>query len=192
MGAQVFAQVCAALENLTFTDASHRQRIARQGGVECIVKALEQHQDCDSNLVRPAVDALWNLTFDDEAVECVTEAGGIEQICSVMRAHPGAAELQGGACAVLLNLAVREPNRWKIIQAGGVSLVTAAMRQHSQVEEVLEQGCQALYMLAYHENLRPHVVAAHAADAAKLAAACPTAGGRAQKWGVWLQEVLAC
>jgi len=92
---------------------------------------------------------------------------------------------------VLLNLAVREQNRWAIAQGDGVSLVVKPMHRHSQSEEVLEQGCQTLYMLAYHQDLRPIVLRAEAGGAAAVAAAYP-GSGRAQKWGRWLQEVLAC
>eukprot|EP00933_Yihiella_yeosuensis_P031560 TRINITY_DN25138_c0_g1_i1.p1 TRINITY_DN25138_c0_g1~~TRINITY_DN25138_c0_g1_i1.p1 ORF type:complete len:1074 (+),score=401.59 TRINITY_DN25138_c0_g1_i1:283-3222(+) len=190
----VASQVCAALENLTFTDVDNRSTIVQRGGVEAILSVLRRHEDGDGNLLRPAVDALWNLTFDDEAITRASDSGVIEQITSVMAKHSDAAELQGGACAVLLNLAVRDQNRWKIVQSGGVSLVAQAMQTHSKCDEVLEQGCQALYMLAYHTELRPHVLAGnHAANAAAVAMATPQGcGGRAQKWGKWLQEVLAC
>ncbi|CAE8693074.1 unnamed protein product, partial [Polarella glacialis] len=191
---EVCSQVCAALENLTFTDVENRRSIVKQGGVESILDMLRSNEDADAVLLRPAVDALWNITFDDEAVERATDAAAIELLASVMSKQTGSAELQGGACAVLLNLAVKDQNRWKIVQSGGVSLVAAAMQRHSTCEEVLEQGCQALYMLAYHQDLRPSVLAGKGGDAAALAASYPvTSGsGRTQKWGRWLQEVLAC
>jgi len=152
---------------------------------------LEQHQDASYALLRSAVDALWNITFDDEAVDRMAGGDHLEHFLAVVRRHMDAAELQAGACAVLLNLAVKEQNRWKIVQLGGVALVAEAMQRHSQQEEVLEQGCQALYMLAYHQDLRPHV-AEKCGNAASLAASYPHGAGRAQKWGRWLQEVLAC
>jgi len=187
----VCSQVCAALENMTFTDTENRRSIVQRGGIEAIFAMIDRHQDSDSSLIRPAVDALWNLTFDDEAVDRATEADGIKRITATMQKHEAASDLQGGACAVLLNLAVREQNRWAIAQGDGVSLVVKAMHRHSQSEEVLEQGCQTLYMLAYHQDLRPIVLRAEAGGAAAVAAAYP-GSGRAQKWGRWLQEVLAC
>merc|ERR1711879_337651 len=177
---QVCCQVCAALENLTFTDANNRQTIAQRGGVEAILNVLLQHQDGDAALLRLAVDALWNLTFDDAAVEHATGASGIDCILSTMRNHTGASELQGGACAVLLNLAVKEENRWKIVRSDGVSLIVAAMQQHCQCEEVLEQGCQTLYMLAYHSDLRRLVLDSNGKDAANLAVSSLPTAGRAQ------------
>jgi hypothetical protein len=190
---QVCAQVCAALENLTFTDTENRGTIVRQGGVEAIVQFMEQHQDSEHVLLRAAVDALWNITFDDAAVDRMAEAPGghLEPFLAVVQKHMESADLQAGACAVLLNLAVKEQNRWKIVQLGGVALVSSAMQRHSQSEEVLEQGCQALYMLAYHQDLRP-LVQEKCGNAASLAASYPHGAGRAQKWGRWLQEVLAC
>lgn len=190
--AKVCFQACAAFESLTFTDNECRRKIVQNGGVDMILAALERHQDEAADLLRSAMDALWNLTFDDEAVDRASDAGAIQRVTSVMRKHQDSADLQSGACAVLLNLAVKEANRWKIVECGAVALVASAMQHHSESEEVLEQGCQALYMLAYHQDLRPLVLAAKADDAASLAASYSHGAGRAQKWGRWLQEVLAC
>merc|ERR1711988_1804593 len=123
----------------------------------------------------------------------MSEAPGdnLERFLAVAQKHEDVADLQAGSCAVLLNLAVKEQNRWKIVQLGGVALVSAAMQRHSQSEEVLEQGCQALYMLAYHQDIRP-IVLEKCGNAASLAASYPHGAGRVQKWGRWLQEVLAC
>lgn len=189
---QICSQVCSALETLTFAIPENRLVIVTNEGIKAIVGLMVEHQGADAVLLRPVMDALWNLTFEDEAVDSATEAGAVEHIVALMRSHGNEAELLGPACAVLLNLAVREQNRWKIVESGGVALVASAMQQHAQNEEVLELGCQALYMLAYHQDLRPLVLAARGADAAALAASCPRGGGRAQKWGRWLQEVLAC
>jgi len=189
--AQVCFEICTALENLTFTDSENRHAIVQNDGLEKILNFMEKHKDGESALIRPAVDALWNITFDDVAVDRMTESAGLlERFLSVVQTRQEAAELQAGACAVLLNLAVKEQNRWKIVQLDGVAHMAAAMKQHQQCEEVLEQGCQALYMLAYHQDLRPRVQS-QCGDAATLAASCPQ-GARAQKWGRWLQEVLAC
>lgn len=189
----VCSQVCAALETLTFTDTDNRHSIVRQGGVDSIMKFMLQHQDAEHFILRSAVDALWNITFDDEAVDRMAEGPGdhLEHFLEVARKHIEAAELQAGACAVLLNLSVKEQNRWKIVQLGGVTLIAGAMQRHSKAEEVLEQGCQALYMLAYHQDLRP-VVLGQCGNAASLASSYPHGAGRVQKWGKWLQEVLAC
>jgi len=186
---QVCSEVCKAVENLTFTDTENRQTIVQHGGIEAILAAMDRHADEGETLQRPAMDALWNLTFDDDAVDHVTDTG-LEQIIKSMRQHPDVPELQGSACAVFLNLAVREHNRTKIIQHGCLELMVSAMQGHAQNEDVLEQGCQALYMLAYHQNLRPFVVAAKGHTAAALAASLKTGSGGAQKWGRWLEEVL--
>jgi hypothetical protein len=188
--AQACFEICAALENLTFTDSEHRHAIVSNDGVEKILNFMEKHQDADSALIRPAVDALWNITFDDVAVDRMTESAGLlERFLSVVKKRQEASDLQAGACAVLLNLAAKEQNRWKIVQLDGVAYIAAVMKQHQQCEEVLEQGCQALYMLAYHQDLRPHVQS-KCGEAASLAEFHQ--GARAQKWGRWLKEVLAC
>jgi len=186
---QVCSQACAALETLTFTSAENRCAVVQQGGIEIILAMMQRHRDADPALLRRSIDALWNLTFDAEAVDHVAQAGGVEQVIELMKLHGGRADLQGGACGVLLNLAAKEHNRWRIARGGGLALVVAAMQQHAQSEEVLELGCQALYMLAYHQDLRPLVLAAQAGE---VAASAASRRGRAQKWGRWLQEVLAC
>lgn len=189
---KVCSQVCEAIESLTFTDNGNRTNIVQMGGVEAVIGMLRRFKDSDGSLLRPGMDALWNLTFEDEAVDRASDAGAPELVGELMRAHLDVPELQAGACAVLLNLAVREPNRWRIVQGGAAGLITAAMKRHENTEDVLEQGCQALYMLAYHPDLRPHVMASHGAEAAKIATSSKHVSGRAQKWGKFLQEVLDC
>mmetsp|Transcript_95127 Transcript_95127/g.268754 ORF Transcript_95127/g.268754 Transcript_95127/m.268754 type:complete len:1140 (+) Transcript_95127:126-3545(+) len=191
--ARVCAEVATALETLTFTDMDNRQTIVQFGGVEAIATAMDRHQ-ANEAVQRPAMDALWNLTFDDEALDRFTEGegGGIERVVATMRFHVKTPEIQGGACAVFLNLAVREHNRLSIAQCGALEAIGEAMRRHAHNEDVLEQGCQALYMLAYHPDLRPLVIAAKGGEAAALALSHKSGSGRAQKWGRWLQEVLAC
>lgn len=187
----VCSKVCEALENLTFNDNSaNRQAITRMGGVEAILDMLEQHKAAAGQLLRPAMDTLWNLTFEDEAVDRATEAGGIERVAEVMNTHANTIDLQSGACAVILNLAVREPNRWRIVKGGIANLIATAMERHPLCEDVLEQGCQALYMLAYNPTIRPMIVAAKGLSAAEIAAGYKNGAGRAQKWGKWLLEIL--
>lgn len=187
---EVCSKLCASLENLTFQDNDNREIITRSGGVEAVLQVLKQHQAVDGTLLRPVLDALWNITFDDEAVDRATNAGAIEIVADVMNVHGHSAGLQAGACAVFLNLAVREENRWRIVRGDGAGLIAKAMERHPQDEDVLEQGCQALYMLGYHPDIRPLVAAANGGVAAGLAASYQGGTGRAQKWGKWLSELL--
>merc|ERR1719217_1581921 len=158
------SKVCAALENLTFTDTEHRRTIVQHGGIEAIIAAMDAHKEEGEAVQRPAMDALWNLTFDDDAVDRATDADAIVRIAETMRQHADIAELQASACAIFLNLAVRDSNRSKLCEAGCLGCIAAAMERHYTNEEVLEQGCQALYMLAYHQDLRPLVLAAKGND----------------------------
>jgi len=189
---QISMKVCSALETLTFNTSENRVTVVKHGGLKALVGQLEEHKDAPGTVLRPAVDALWNLTFEEVAVDAATEAGAIENIAALMQTHRSEASLIAGACAVLLNLAVCEQNRWKIVESGSVGLMASAMQQHPENEELMELGSQALYMLAYHQDLRHVVLAARGSEAAALAAACPHGAGKAQMWGRWLQEVLAC
>jgi len=186
---RISMKVCSALETLTFKTSEHRVQVVKQGGLKALVDLLDEQKDAGA-LLRPAVDTLWNLTFEEEAVEAATRVGAIERLAALMQKHRGEPVLIAGACAVLLNLAVREQNRWKIVESGSVGLVASAMQRHSDNEELMQLGSQALYILAYHQELRPAVVAASGSEAAASAAA--HRAGTAQMWGRWLQEVLAC
>jgi len=189
---QISMKICSALETLTLNTSEHRVKVVKWGGLEALVGLLDEHKDAGV-LLRPVVDTLWNLTFDEEAVDAATKVGAIERIAALMQKHRGEAVLIAGACAVLLNLAVREENRWKIVESGSVGLMASAMQQHSENEELMQLGSQALYMLAYRHEFRPIVLAARGGEAAALAAACPQGTtGTVQMWGRWLQEVLAC
>jgi len=185
--ADVCTKACQALETLTFTQTQNRREIAKHNGFEAIMGAVDRHQDHDG-LLRAALGAVWNLTFDDEVVDEVAKANAVERTVQVMQRHLSNADLQGSGCAILLNLAVKEQNRAKIVDAGGIRRMVEAMESHPNSEEVLEQGCQALYMLAYHQDLKPLVLEARGAEATKIAARCRSS--RVQKWGQWLEEVL--
>ncbi|CAE7366467.1 ARMC6 [Symbiodinium sp. CCMP2592] len=186
----VCSQVCATLENLTFTDVDNQSRIVDLGGIELILKVLETHEDADGAQLRPVVDSLWNLTFNVKAVERATATGGVRRVASVLAKNLATPDVLGGVCAVLLNLAVLDENRHQIVQCGGAESMVQAIKAHQGREEVVEHACQALYLLAYHTELRPSVVAANAAEAAALATTC--GGPRAPRWGRILEEVLAC
>ena len=86
-----------------------------------------------------------------------------------------------------------DQNRHQIVHCGGAASLVQAIKEHPSREDVVEQACKTLYMVAFHQDLRPSVLAADGSVAAAAAVACSaSAGGRAQKWGRWLQEVLAC
>jgi len=189
---QISMTVCVALETLTFNTAKNRVTVVKHGGLKALVELLDEHKDASGAVLRPAVDALWNLTFEEVAVDAANEVCVIERMAALMQLHRSEASLIAGACAVLLNLAVREQNRWKIVESGSIGLMASAMQQHPENEELMELGSQALYMLAYHQDLKPVVLAARGTEAAAVAAACPHGAGKAQMWGRWLQEVLAC
>eukprot|EP00439_Symbiodinium_sp_Y106_P013532 s5294_g1.t4 len=150
----VCSQVCAALENLTFTDVDNQSRIVDLGGIELILHVLETHEDADGALLRPVVDSLWNLTFNAKAVERATATGGVRRVASVLAKNLATPDVLGGVCAVLLNLAVVDENRHQIVQCGGAESMVQAIKAHQGREEVVEHACQALYLLAYHTELR--------------------------------------
>jgi len=182
-------KVCSALETLTFKTSENRVTLVKHGGVKAIVDLLEEHKDASGALLRPAVDTLWNLMFEDVAVDAAADVGAIERILAMMQMHFSEASLIIGACAILLNLSVRAQNRWKIVESGGVDIMASAMQYHSENEEVMEVASQALWMLAYHQDLKLMLLASH--DSVALAAAC-SHRGKAQMWGLLLQEELAC
>jgi len=188
---QACAQVCVALETVTFNNPETRLAVVEHGGIEAILNVLGQHHEACGPSLLPAVEVLWNLTFEDEAVESATAAGTIQHMTALMQANGDHAELLAAACAVLVNLAVQQQNCWTIMEGGSAALVTSSMQRHPGNAELLELGCQALYMLACHQDMRALVRAAGGGQAAALAASCSQSPGRAQKWGKWLQEMLA-
>jgi len=188
---QACTRVCIALEKATFTNPETRLAVVRHGGIQAILDVLGLHHEASGPSLLPAVEVLWNLTFEDEAVDSATAAGAIQRVTALMQANGDEAELLGASCAVLVNLAVQQQNCWKIMEGGSAALVTSSMQRHPDNSELLELGCQALYMLACHQDMRALVRAAGGGHAATLAAASSHSRGQAQKWGRWLQEVLA-
>eukprot|EP00928_Gymnodinium_smaydae_P093617 TRINITY_DN7790_c0_g1_i2.p1 TRINITY_DN7790_c0_g1~~TRINITY_DN7790_c0_g1_i2.p1 ORF type:complete len:1294 (+),score=409.33 TRINITY_DN7790_c0_g1_i2:92-3883(+) len=188
--AKVCAQALRAVESLTFTCTETRKNIVMLGGVEAVLRTMEALRDAGDAVLCPAMEALWNLTFEEEAADRLAVLGGVKTVAAAMRSHGDVRDLQCAGCALFLNVASKESRRNQLVEVSAPQLIVSAMQQHSDSEEVLEQGCQALYMLAYHKKYRPAVIDADGAAAAALAASFRSTSHRAQKWGNWLSEVL--
>merc|ERR1712008_131009 len=80
---QACAQVCVALETVPFTNPKTRLAVVEHGGIQAILDVLGQHQEARGPSLLPAVEVLWNLTFEDEAVESATAAGAIQHMAAL-------------------------------------------------------------------------------------------------------------
>jgi hypothetical protein len=174
------AQVFQTLVDLTFF-RKKRQTIVQQGGVQAALEGLVNHKS--SSLLSLVMEALWNFTFDESAVELVVGFDGVQHIVGVMRQHASVAELQRVSCATLLNIATRADGRAQLVKTTAVDLIADAMRQHAGNEDVLQLCCQSLCLLTHHRDSRSSELPAKLLDAALLAASHEGADGRTRKWG---------
>ena len=90
---EVCSQACRALEQLTFTDADQQAKVADLGGVELILNVLETYPNGASHLMRPAVEALWSLTFHEKAVDRATAANGASRVSEFLAKNLSKADM---------------------------------------------------------------------------------------------------
>ncbi|CAL1133213.1 unnamed protein product, partial [Cladocopium goreaui] len=181
------SKVCRSLEDISFDDVDGQQELISSGAVEVILSLLRAHQECDPLLLKPMMDSFWNLTYDEQAVDRATAHGAVDCVTTIMAKHTSCAELEVGCCGVLLNLAVMDKNRRRIVEIGAGPLVANVVQTHAACEQVVESACQLLYMLAFHADLRP-MMAASTTPVAEIASRCSP---NSKKWGQWLSEAPA-
>eukprot|EP00913_Durusdinium_trenchii_P034667 g32430.t2 len=165
----VCSKVCEALESLTFEEVENTLTVIQHRGVEEILAMLQRHkerrcyttckseqlrQEKDPMLLRPAMDALWNLTFHEQAVDRATEQHAVETVAKVMAQHLSCALLQTGCCAVLLNLAVVEQNRSSILEEGGSGSTGGRGAPHG-----VRRGCGDQLPVPLYDGISPGVEA---------------------------------
>ena len=91
--AKVQAAACQALRKLARND-SNKVRIAAEGGVGAIVKALKNHP-ADAKVQAAGCYALWNLTANAENQVKVAAEGGVGAIVTALQRHPTHAKIHG-------------------------------------------------------------------------------------------------
>ena len=76
--------------------------------------------------------------------QAVVEAGGVDAVLNVMKAHIDDEDLPWGGCNVLCRIVEDDEGRKAVVEAGGVDTVLAVMRAHPDVLDVQQSGCDFL------------------------------------------------
>ena len=147
--------------NLCVGNNDNRRRVAQAGGVEAVVKAMNDHP-FDELLLQQTCHLLLHLSMGhwyvnsnncEERRSLIGQAGGVEAVTKAMQRHPSFAELLTFACGVLWNLCFgNNDNRRRVAEAGGVEAVVKAMNDHPFDELVLERTCHLLLRLSTHAD----------------------------------------
>ena len=128
------------LKNLCVDSDDNRRRVAGSGGVEAVVKAMNDHPSAEL-LLEHACMMLTHLctTNVDKKKEKESEerrlvierAGGVEAITNIMTGHPTVLGLLRCSCWALQTLCVGdEGNKKRVVESGGVEAVVKAMNDH--------------------------------------------------------------
>ena len=124
--------------------------MARQGGIQKLVEALNTHPD--QALVQQFGCGMlaWKAMTRSNRKE-IPKRKGIPAIIKALDYHPGHAGVQKSGCAALQNLAFRRANGKEIAKEGGVASIVNALRRHPHHAELQQHGCGALENLARND-----------------------------------------
>jgi len=141
---EVQEQGCIVLHNLGSSNASSKTKIASLRGIQAIVKAMDEHLECES-LQLHAIWALQVLIPNRTNQDIMAASGGIEQLLKGLNKFPMSPAIQDRGCRALGNLAYSHAeNQKKIMDEQGFGAVLDAMATHQGVQAVQEHGCRAL------------------------------------------------
>ena len=112
--------VCAAVLYATLP-ALHSfavVQIAKQGGIDAIIKALGNHPD-HAEVQATGFGALAMLAANDDNRVEIAKQGGIDAIIKALGNHPDHAGVQQQGSSALVSLAVNDVNKVEIMKKGG-------------------------------------------------------------------------
>lgn len=120
-------------------------QIAREGGLEMAVAALEQHVG-NAALARTVLSVFRNVSADDQLkAQLCTSMGGAALLLRAMQAHPTDAKVQEHGLATVAAMALRSPeNAGALAARGGIPVVLQGLRGHPQATAVQRQGALAV------------------------------------------------
>ena len=110
-------QCCGALGILAIND-DNKVEIAKQGGIDAIIKALGMHPD-HAGVQQQGCGALWTLAYNDDNKVEIAKQGGIDAIIKALDNHPDLAGVQQNGCKALTNLASNDDIKQEIMKKGG-------------------------------------------------------------------------
>lgn len=132
---------CRAIRNIAL-GAEFVDRIARSGGIACVVNAMQHHED-DETVQTRSIWTLRSLASESHLVKRqVADQGGIESIVIAMLKFRKSEDVQIQGCGALASLSANcVENEKAIVKAGGLDAVCTAMRMHVASEDVQAAGC---------------------------------------------------
>lgn len=137
---------CRALCTLA-THSEHRILIGQHGGIEAVLRTMEDHQD-DTKVIAAGCSVLCHLAALPSNGCKIAALGGILIVLRAME-RVETPLLQEAGCGALCNLAAgNHDNKTEIISFRGIQVVLRAMEHHVEVAAVQEVGCSVLCNLA--------------------------------------------
>ena len=183
--AEMQAQGCAALLELSGVSASNQSAVVAAGGFEAVVAAMRAHAG-SAEVQGVACAALLQLTVGSaDNKSAAAAAGGIDAVAAAMRAHTGSAQVQGLACHMLWFLTPTSVSAQSVVaKVGGVDAIVAAMRAHAGSAQVQEYACALLQNAGDSADNKSAIVAAGAIEATVAALRAHTGSTDIEDTGV--------
>ncbi len=152
------ARACAALWSLATQDKELKSSIARAGGSDALLAAVNYHSQ-DLVVMEQGLGALWSLAADADSKTDII-SGGLTTLLALMRLHHTDAMIQEKCLGIIWQLGTIAGNKRTLASAGAISATLAAMRVFMRhAAGVLEQACGVVMVLALEKETRNDLAA---------------------------------
>eukprot|EP00940_MAST-03C_sp_MAST-3C-sp2_P001690 g1690.t1 len=152
------------LMDFSCDDDANDKRIAKEGGIAAILRAMESHKTSE-DVQQQGCGALCNLSVNAENQKRIAKEGGIAAILRAMESHKTSEGVQHYGCWALFSFASNAENQKRIAKEGGIAAILRAMESHKTSEDVQKQGCGALANLAANAENKKRIAKEGGIDA---------------------------
>jgi hypothetical protein len=161
---QIHLQLQVASESthaigLLAREDSAREHIIQVGGVQLIVRNIQQHAAVEQ-LTEYGLFTLGNLSIHEQGKRAMVEQNGIKLVTDLMQNSLTSSNILARACFVLGNLAFHENCKKVILQHGGIERTAQAMNAHPENAALALEGCFLLSNMSVVRESREMIVAA--------------------------------
>nr|CAB3264290.1 serine/threonine-protein kinase Nek6-like [Phallusia mammillata] len=122
-----------------------------QNMIKPVLVAMRSHPTSEE-FQHTACSLIMALSADENAAECIGQAGGVQDILSVMRQFDSQADICASCCGVLWSLSVNELNAKIVTEEKGLKDVCNAMEAHNSDPVLLEAACSAIWSLSLEDD----------------------------------------
>merc|ERR1711871_649803 len=119
--------------------------------VDLILNMMKEY-DWDSDIVEKGLQFIVCLTYFEDCVDSLAEAGLLPIVIASMEAHDDAPELLSAGQTVLTNLAVNAEEQEEMVKEGGLEMMLKLLVTHTDDDELLTEIITTLTRIACNDD----------------------------------------